>query len=154
MAIVVNPMGRIFTIKITHEEESVEFGFKQLTYNQKSSITSQVSKMVSGQFTVDAALQVFLNLKHGLKTVKGLVDENNIPYKLTFESGPTSDSALTDACVDELLATVLSDNLQYAARELSGSMIPTEIKHPLTLKKLEGVEVIQPKKGDGVQKKS
>ena len=52
-------------------------------------------------------------------------------------------SALTDKCTDELLASEISDNLIFVARELSKNRFPNELKHPLTQKPLEGVEVIQ-----------
>lgn len=151
MAVIVQPVGRIFTVKISHEDESIEFGFKQLDYKTRGDITAAVSTVKQGQFMIDSSLQVFLNIKHGLKIVKGLVDEDGKPYQLKFEDN--SKKELTDECVDELLATVLSDNLQFAAREMASSSMPTEIRHPLTGKPLEGVEVILPKKGDGVQKK-
>ena len=39
MAIVVSPMGRIFRIEISHEEEKISFDFKQLDYKTKAKIT-------------------------------------------------------------------------------------------------------------------
>ncbi len=151
MAIVVSPMGRIFRIEISHEEEKISFDFKQLDYKTKAKITSLVTSVEKGQLQIDAALQVFFNLKHGLKAVSGLTDENGNTYALKFEDAKKTE--LTDDCVDELLATVLSDNLQYSARALSGSVMPTEIVHPLTQKKIEGVEVIPPSELKGVTKK-
>jgi len=151
MAIVVSPMGRIFRVEISHEEEKVSFDFKQLDYKTKAKITSLVTSVDKGQLMIDAALQVFYNLKHGLKAVSGLTDEKGAAYKLQFEDAQKTE--LKDDCVDELLATVLSDNLQYSARVLSESVMPSQIQHPLTGEKLEGVEVIPPSELGGTSKK-
>lgn len=152
MAIVVNPIGRIFRVVIECEGEKLSFDFKQLDYKTKSRITSLITQSHQGQVTVDAHLQVFFNLKHGLKGVEGLEDEEGKPYVLEFED--KQKSCLTDNCVDALLATVFSDELQYTARELSYAVMPTDIRHPLTGEPLPGIEVIPPEQLKGIRKKS
>jgi len=151
MAIVVNSVGKNFKIEIKHEEEKIGFIFKQLSYKVKSEITGMVTVIQQGQVTIDATMQVFYNIKYGLKKVEGLVNEEGNEYKLKFDD--KQKRTLTDECVDELLATALSDNLQFTARELSQSVIPKEIKHPLTGAKLEGVEVIPAAASGGTEKK-
>jgi hypothetical protein len=149
MAIEVKPLNTRFTVAIEHEEEKVTFIFSQLSYKTKSYIGSMCSRVEQGKFIEDGGLKIFYNLKHGLKSVKGLVDAEGKPYKLKFED--REKTALTDECLEEILATPLSDKMQFAALELSKTMLPNEIKHPLTGKKIEGVEVVPT---DGVKKNS
>ena len=147
MALIVKPLTSNYNVSIEAGEEKIMFTFKQLDYRTKSLISSLITSVNGGQYSVDATMQIFYNLKYGLKEVNGLFDETGEPYKLQFD-----DTCLTDACVDELLATEISNELQYTARELSRSVLPNEIVHPLTLKKLKGVTVESDK--DGVKKKS
>jgi hypothetical protein len=146
MALVVKPLNSNYKVSIEAEEEKVTFTFSQLDYRTKSLISSLTTSVAGGQYSIDATMQIFYNLKYGLKAVDGLLGADGEPYKLEFE-----DKNLSDNCVDELLATPVSNNLQYTARELSRSVLPNEIVHPLTLKKLEGVTVEANK--DGVKKK-
>jgi len=152
MAIVVKPIDELFKIILTEGEDSVEFFVKQLDYKTKSYVTGMVTTVKQGQVTVDSALTCFYNLKFGLKRVVGLEDIDGNPYKLKFADKEKTE--LTDECVDELLATPLSDNLQFAARELSKACYPTEVLHPLTNKKIQGVEVVSASQLKGTKKKS
>lgn len=152
MSIVVHPVGRMFNVEITSGEEKVVFSFKQLDYKTKGEITGLVTRIQQGQLTIDASLQVFYNLKYGLKKVEGLVDHEGKPYQLEFEDKQKKE--LKDECVDALLATEISDGLQYTARELASSVFPSEIKNPLTGQKLEGIEVIPQAELGGNTKKS
>jgi len=149
MALVVKPLNHNFKIEIKHEKEKIIFTFNQLDYRTKSLISSLITSVKSGQYSMDATMQIFYNLKYGLRKVEGLVSPEG-KYELSFEDDKKT--ILTDVCVDELLATVISDNLQYAARELSRAVLPSEIVHPLTLRKLEGVKVVVDE--NGVKKKS
>lgn len=151
MAIVVKPINELFKVVLTHEEESIEFFIKQLNYKTKSHITGLITSVKQGQVTMDSTLAVFYNLKYGLKDVKGLEDTDGNPYKLVFEDKEKTE--LTDECVDMLLATPFSDNLQFCARELSKACYPDKILHPLTNKPLEGVEVIPASELKGTKKK-
>jgi hypothetical protein len=148
MAIVVKALSTNYTVEIKHEEEKLRFIFNQLDYRTKSLVTSLTSEVKNGSYISDSTMQIFYNLKYGLKKVEGLEDEDGKPYKLEFED--VDNKVLTDACVDALLATPFNDNLQYVAHRLSLSTLPTEIIHPLTLQKIEGVEVIPV---DGIKKK-
>ena len=151
MAIVVKPLSKSFKVELSHEEEKVVFTFKQLTYKVKSEITGMVTRIQGGQLVIDATLQVFYNIKYGLKKVEGINDEAGVTYDLEFED--KTKECLTDECVDALLSCVLSDNLQYTARQLTDSVLPSEILHPITNKKIEGIEII-PSENVGVKKKS
>lgn len=149
MAIIVKALDKKYTVEIQHEKEKLTFIFNQLDYRTKSLISSITTDVKQGQYISDSTMQIFYNLKYGLKEVKGLTSEDGKPYKLTFEDD--AKKALTEICVDELLATPISNELQYTAHNLSRSVLPSEILHPLTLTKIEGVDVI-PMPG-GVKKK-
>jgi hypothetical protein len=151
MAIVVNPLNKNFKVSIKHEDEELIFTFKQLDYKTKNLITSLALDVKSGNYSIDTGLQIFYNIKYGLKKVEGLTDAEGNEYELRREGGQ-ADAPIEDECVDELLATPLSDNLQYTAMNLSKSMLPNEIVHPFTQKPLDGVEVVSDAKG--VKKKS
>lgn len=151
MAIVVNPLSKNFQVKIKHEEEELLFTFKQLDYKTKNLVTSLSMELKSGSYSVDSGLNIFYNIKYGLIKVEGLVDAEGNPYQLRREGGQT-DQPIEDECVDELLATPLSNELQYTALSLSSSMLPEAILHPITQKPIEGVEVVS--SGKGVKKKS
>lgn len=151
MAIIVNPLSKNFQVKIAHEDEQLIFTFKQLDYKTKNLITSLSLDLKSGSYGVDTGLQIFYNIKYGLLGVTGLEDEDGKPYELRREGGQAS-APIEDDCVDELLATPLSNELQYTALALSNTMLPSEIVHPLTQKPIEGVEIVN--SGKGVKKKS
>lgn len=152
MAIIVKPIDAIFKVVLTHEDEKVELHIKQLDYKTKSYITGLVTKVNQGQITIDSALTCFYNIKFGLKKVVGIVDEEGKPYELQFEDKQKKE--LTDECVDMLLATELSDNIQYTARELSKACYPSQVLHPLNNQPIEGIEVIPASQLKGTKKKS
>ena len=151
MALIVNSIDKPFKVVIVHEDDKLEFTFKQLDYKTKALITGLTTNVKQGQVTIDSTLVCFYNLKYGLKDVKGIHDEEGKAYKLKFEDRERT--ALTDACTDELLATEISDNLIYTARELSQARFPNKLLHPLTKQPLEGVEVIPAKDLGGPVKK-
>ena len=151
MAVIVKPLSKNFQVKFKHEDEEIIFTFHQLNYKTKSEITSMVTNVRNGQVTIDATLQVFYNIKYGLKKVEGIVDAEGKPYELQFEDKEKTE--LTDECVDELLATELSDGIQFTARELTNAVLPSAILHPLTKKPIEGIEVI-PAEKTVIKKKS
>jgi hypothetical protein len=147
--LVVHPIDRIFEIELSYGKEKVNFFYKQLTYKIKSMITGITTDVKNGEVLTDSSMVVFMNIKYGLKNVKGLKGPDGKAYKLVFETNQKE--ALTDSCVDSLLATPLEDNLIYSARELSRAAFPDVILHPLTGLPLEGVEVVQTKLKKGTQ---
>jgi len=148
MAIVISPLKEDYTIEITHEEEKIIFTFNQLDYKTKSLISSLTTDVRNGEYMSDSTMQIFYNLKYGLKKLEGVEGPDGKPYKLRFETNKKQ--KLEDSCVDELLATGFSNELQYSALNLSRAILPTEIVHPLTQIKLEGVDVINT---GGIRKK-
>lgn len=145
--ITVESMGKNFDIVIKSDEDEIRFTFKQLNYFQRNKVATKSTAYESGKLYLDVGLQVFYNLKYGLKNVEGLSGENGEPYKLRFDG-----EELTDDCVDELLACPISDKIIYAARDLSGA-IPKEITDPVTNKPIEGIEVIKSDKKEALEKK-
>lgn len=149
MAIVISPLKQNFKIEIAHEEEKLVFTFNQLDYKTKSLIASLTTDVKNGQYMSDSTMQIFYNIKYGLKNVEGLEDDNGKPYQLRFLDNTKSE--LEDSCIDELLATTFSDKLQYTAHKLSFATLPSEILHPITGRKIEGVAFMP---ATGIKKKS
>jgi len=150
MPVVSRPANHVFTLKIKDGKDVVEFQIKQLLYAQKAHIMNLSTSTVNGETTIDQSLTCFYNLKYALKEVKGIVDENGKPLKLSFDE----DGSVADECVDELLGTSVSDGLQYAALKLSDNRFPDEVTHPVTGLPIKGVEVIHPSKLKLPKKKS
>ena len=149
--ITVRPINELFKVEIEAEGEKIGLYFKQLDYMTKAHITSLTTNIEKGEIMIDSLGQVYYNLKYALKKVEGFGDEDGNEYKLRFVD--KGERELEDDCVDELLATVFSDIIQYTAKMLSDSVAPKEILHPMTGKPLEGVSVIPSHKLKGVQKK-
>ena len=149
MAIQVKALENNFRVQISSDEDKVICTFKQLTYKTKSLITSLVTSVKQGSYSLDLTMQMFYNIKYALKNIEGIEDVEGSPYKLEFEDDG-SKFCLTDKCVDELLATVFSDQLQYTARQLNDHVLPTAIVSPLTLQPIEGIEILP---SEGIKKK-
>jgi hypothetical protein len=138
--ITVKPMGQRYAIEIAHGEEKLLFIFSQLDYFSRNEISILTTSYEGGKLSMNVGLAVFYNLKYALKEVRGFSDSEGKPYKLEFEQGR---EVLTDKCINELLATPIQNELILAARDL-GSNVPDEILDPITNKKIEGIEVIDP----------
>ena len=151
MAIIVKPIDAEFKVVLSEGEDSVDFYIKQLDYKTKSYITGLVTKVNQGQVTIDSTLTCFYNIKFGVQRVEGLLGVDGKPYEVEYE-GPDK-KCLSDKCVDELLATPISDNLIFAAHKLSEACYPDKILHPLTGQPMEGVEVIPADQLKGTKKK-
>jgi len=147
--VIVNPINTRFGLLIESGEDKVFFEFSQLTFRQKSIITSMTTKLQNGEVTFNASLECFFTLKYALKDIKGFTLPNGEEYKLRFESGT---DCLTDECVEELLATPIEDKLLYSATQILNG-IPTTICNPVTGEEIEGVEVIPPVGLDEAKKK-
>jgi len=151
MSIIVKSIKEPFKVIIDSGEEKVSLTLKQLDYKTKAHITSLTTVIREGQVTIDSVLTCFYNVKYGVKDIKGVVDEEGNEYKLSFDT--PQKIVLTDECVDELLATSFSDSLQFTARTLPEACFPSEIIHPLTMTKIEGIEVVSAKEMKGTSKK-
>ena len=76
MAVVVRPINEEFKLVLTEGEDKVEFFIRQLDYKTKSHITGLTTSVRQGQVSIDSTLTCFYNIKHGLKRVVGLEDED------------------------------------------------------------------------------
>lgn len=148
--ITVYKTGRKFGLKIKAEEHELLFVFKQLTYRIRNLISSLTTQYKQGVVTQDAGMNCFYLIKYGLKDAKGLKDENGVEYKLKFEG--KDKEALTDECVEELLAAEFQATLIYAANQMLDN-IPDEIVHPITKEAIKGVEIVPPEDLQGALKK-
>jgi len=142
--LIVYPSKREFQVTIAHKEEVLEFTFIQLDYKTKSLIHASTTSMQHGELVIDSNLQVFLTLKYALKAVKGLFNSGGNAYELSFEKG--DNNALTDDCLDDILATPLSDNLVYTGSQLLNG-IPKNIVNPLTGAPIEDIKIVDSKGG-------
>jgi len=147
--IIVKPINQRFGITVDAGDEKVFFEFTQLTFRQKSIITSLTTKLEHGEVSFNASLECFFTLKYALKDIKGFKLPGGSDYKLTFEKGV---DCLTDECVEELLATPIEDKLLYTATHILNG-IPKDIFNPVTGEVIEGVEVIKPEELGEVKKK-
>lgn len=150
MAIVVSSIKTPYKIIFKHEEEKVEFTFRQLSFKTRNIIAGLSTTQKNGRIITDSTLALFLNLKYGIIDIKGLVDPEGEEYKLEFED--ETKEALSDDTVDALLMVPFSDNLIFAAREMIEG-VPNKITHPLTGATLENVEVISPQEMAVIEKK-
>lgn len=150
MAIIVKPINDLFKLVVLEGDDKVTFFFKQLDYKTKAHITGLTTKVQHGQVMIDSQMTCFYNIKYGLRKVEGIEGLDGKPYELAFE-GPDK-KALSDECVDEILATPLSDKLIFSARELSKASYPNKVLHPVTQEPIEGIEVIPAHKAAGQKK--
>lgn len=139
MALVVNDMKTRFNIEIAYKEEKLIFTFRQLTYKEKNIITGLTTEYKQGQAVVDTSLTCFYTLKYGLIDVHGLVNADGTKFDLEKEEGGEVN---TDDCIDTLLNAPVSNGLIFAANNMLQG-IPTEITHPLTGKKINGIEIVK-----------
>ena len=140
MALVVNDMDTTFNIVVEHEEEKLEFTFRQLTYKEKNKIASLTTTLKQGRTVVDISLNCFYVIKYGLISVDGIKLPSGMPWQL---EKVTEDNFLCDSdnSVDALLNSQVSNSLIYAANAmLSG--IPTKIVNPMNGIEVAGVSVI------------
>ena len=152
MPVVIKPSGFEFGLELAAGKDTVKFKVRQLTYKQKNHILGLAMSNDKGQVKIDSGLTCFYNLKYALREVHGIVGPDGKPYKLSFEDD--TKEALTDECVDEILSSDVSDNLQFAAQRLSDPSFPKVLTHPLTGKELEGVSIVSADKVKGRRPKS
>lgn len=127
-----------FKLVISHEEEKLDFTFRQLTYREKNTISALTTTFKQGRAVVDSSLICFYVIKFGLIDVKGLLNSDGSEWKLEKdEHGNNSDSS-----IDALLNTQVSNALIFSANAMLEG-IPTKIMHPLTGLEIQGVEIIK-----------
>lgn len=165
MTVVVHDMDKIYTIRMKHEDDHVDFFFRQLKYSEKSEIVMKTTRHNQGIVTQDMNMSDYLAIQIALVNVEGLskrylieqsdVDKEikyiageneelfkTLPYKLQF----CDKGRVIDKCIDEIFNTPFEDRLVYTAKHLPVG-IPEKIIHPFTLQEIEGVEILQPTGG-------
>jgi len=140
MSIKVRPLSQRWKAVIQAGEDVLEFSFCQLNYAKKSQISAESIIHRNGDMTFDHTKTVFLNIKYGLKSVKGLEDEDGKPYELKFES---EDDCLEDECVEELLATEIGSELTFVSSSMDTcARLPDHVLHPMTNQPIPGVKIL------------
>lgn len=134
--IVVNDMSTRFNIEIAHQEEKLNFIFRQLTYKEKNAIAGLTTKLENGNTVIDSSLTCFYVLKYGLVDVEGLSNPDGSPWKLQKEN-----EINTDDSIDALLNSKISNGLIWAANSMLNG-IPSKIVNPLTGLEVEGVKIV------------
>lgn len=123
--------------RIKVKMDDLTFLLSPLTFDQKTEIQAL---SMTGEFkkTLEAAK---LAVKYSVKDVKGLEDSSGKAYKIKSD-----DLGLTDECLNELLNSEQSDNLQVACLAFIKG-IPKDFMNPFTNKPLKGVKIIKDSKG-------
>jgi hypothetical protein len=140
----VKPLVEKFSVCLEHEETKLELIFNQLDYFSKNFIATKCTRYEKGKLVQDLGLNCFYNLKYGLKELKGFAGPDGKEYKLEFET--EEKKALTDKCINELMACKVQTQILYIANNLDGA-VPEEILDPVTGKAIEGIEIVLPKGG-------
>lgn len=133
-------MGTKFNISISHDDEKINFIFRQLTYKEKNKIAALTTRVEQGRAIVDSSLTCFYVIKYGLIDVEGMQDASGVDWKLTkiMEDGVEVNS---DESIDALLNTEISNGLVWSANSMM-SGIPKKIVNPMTGLEVKGVEVL------------
>ena len=93
MAIVVQPLGYIYKIKIG----DAAFYCKQLSYKTRSIIGAKYHRQQSGREIQDVVGLLFEVLRHSITKVDGFVNPDGSKFELKFEN-----DILTEECLDQL----------------------------------------------------
>ena len=165
MTVIVHNMDKIYKVKMKHEDDSVDFHFKQLSYSEKSELVTKTVKHSQGIVTQDLNMSDYLAIQMALVKVSGLykrvlkdqadVDRGvrfitgknedlfqEIPYELEFND----EGRVLDRCMDEIFNTPFEDKLIYTSKHLTTG-IPDKIIHPFSKEEIAGVEIVMPKGG-------
>lgn len=139
MSIVVHDPNKLFKIEFNvSEEHKVIVTFKQLSFLERSLITSKTSSIEEGEVLIDYGKLCFLNLKHALKDITNVNNADGSKYKLEFEE----DKTLKDSCVEGLLNAEVESGLLLIARNLDKGGIPKDIINPISQKVIKYIKVL------------
>ena len=132
MAIVVQPLGYTFKIKIG----DATFHCKQLSYRERSIIGARHHMQKSGTEVQNIVGLLFEVLRHSIKKVDGFVNPDGSVFELEFENG-----ILSEACLDQLFhVESVGDVLQMCASNFLNMRSPDKLIGP-DGKELEGVSI-------------
>lgn len=128
---IVYPIDHLVKIRI----KDVTFHVRPLTGNEKIEITAMMTKQ-EGTLIENLAKTTYYMMRIMIKEVEGLQTPNGKKWSLRFK-----DAKITDECLDELTNIQLQKFLGPALNNFLAG-VPSELLHPQTGEKLEGVEII------------
>lgn len=106
-----------------------------LSGRQKLEMTSMIRQREDGKFYLDKAGQELFLIKHSVKAIEGLKDQDDKDYQLEFKG-----EELTDDCADELLGFMANTFFTTAtAQALNGHA--GEVINPIDGKPIKGITI-------------
>jgi hypothetical protein len=130
-------MARIYrkSDRIKIKIDDVTVTVSPLSAHEKAEIQKEMMAYLKGNIK-SGQEGVILSLKYAVKDIEGVLDLDDKPYALKFESG-----YLTNDCVDDLLNMEITSKLAQVCGTLANG-IPKDIVDK-DGNKLEGVEIIR-----------
>ena len=92
MTVVVHDMDKIYTIRMKHKDDHVDFFFRQLSYSEKSEIVMKTTQHNQGIVTQDINMSDFLAIQIALVGVEGLstrclIEQKNVDKEIKYIAG-------------------------------------------------------------------
>ena len=133
MAIVVQPLGFIYKVKIG----DVVIHCKQLSYRVRSMLGAKFHQQKSGAEIQDTLSLLFEVLRHSIVKVEGFQNPDGSDYELKFDN-----DVLTEDCLDALMYVEnVGDVMQMCASGFLNMKMPDKIVHPVSGEVMEGVSI-------------
>lgn len=127
----------------------VTFKLGSMTAAQKADL-AECYTTVNGETVVDHTQAAIKVMKYTVKDIDGVeYATGGGEYKLSFVNGCQAE--LTDDCVSELMGMEVRNDLIFACTQFAEG-VPKQIMDPRTGKKLKGVEMLPPEKGELIKK--
>ena len=128
--------------KVDIKVQDVVVSISPLTFQQKGEIQVDLVEYEKNGSTKALIDGSFKAIKYAVKKIKGFKTVHDEDYELEFEDN----GVLKDECVNDLLNTEISSELTTICIGLLNG-IPTKIVNPVTGEPLEGIKILNPKKG-------
>ena len=133
MAIVVQPLGYIYKIKIG----DVAIHCRQLSYRVRSMLGAKFHQQKSGAEIQDTLGLLFEVLRHSIVKVEGFENPDGSVFELQFEN-----DVLTEDSLDALMYVEnVGDVMQLCASGFLNMKLPDKIVHPVSGEEMEGVSI-------------
>lgn len=132
-------MAKVFkrSDRIAVKVGDLTFKLAPMTIDQKTECQQAFLKGNSKADLKELTKGIILSLKYSVKSVDGLVDANDEPYKVSLDDKGN----LTDECIDDLLNLQTGKQLTQICASLTNG-IPSEFIDD-NGNKLEGVEILK-----------
>ena len=140
MAIVVQPLGYIYKVKVG----DVVIYCKQLSYRMRSVIGAKFHKQQAGDEIQNTLNLLFEVLRHSITKLEGFQNPDGSAFELQFENG-----VVTEECLDQLMyVEKVGDVLQLCASSFLNMKIPDKLVDSISGEIMEGVtiEKVEPNK--------